>query len=98
MLKFNYLIESDFWDDLNNQKLDIIKPIALDIIEAIKSSSKKKKIKIFEVYIADEYIIDFSIYKDEYYNILNNTLPKFVEYEEYELCEQIKQILNDSKS
>lgn len=94
MVKLHYLQESDFWDDLNNKKYELILEVVNTIINAIETNSRKSKIKIFEVAIMDDYILDFAIVKKEYLSVLNNLLPDLVKIEEYELCEQIKKILN----
>lgn len=95
MTRLEYLQESDFWDDLNNKEKTLIIDVAKHILNEINTNSKKQKVKIFEVDISDEYILDFAIVKKEYLSVLNNLLPDLINIEEYELCEQIKQILNE---
>ena len=92
MIKLHYLQESDFWDDLNAKKLDLVLPVVNDIIKAIETENKKHKIKIFEVDIADEYKLDFAVGKNEYFDCLENLLPTLIEHEEYEICKKIKMI------
>lgn len=95
MTRLEYLQESDFWDDLNNKEKTLIIDVAKHILNEINTNSKKQKVKIFEVDISDEYILDFAIVKKEYLSVLNNLLPDLINIEEYELCEQIKYILNE---
>lgn len=92
MIKLQYLQESDFWDDLERHDLTLVKHVVEHIIQAIETESKKHKINIFEVDIADEYILDFAITKKEYFECLENLLPTLIENEEYELCKKIKMI------
>lgn len=100
MKVLNYLIESDFWNDINlenpNVNISLLKDVAEIILEYLDKRSKKNQIKIFEVEIADEYILDFNLNKDEYKTVFNNLIPKLLEYEEYELCARIKKYLDDS--
>lgn len=95
MTRLEYLQESDFWDDLNNKEKTLIIDVAKHILNEINTNSKKQKVKIFEVDISDEYILDFAIVKKEYLSVLNNLLPDLINIEEYELCEQIKYVLNE---
>lgn len=91
-IKLHYLQESDFWKDLELKNLNLVKHVVEHIITAIENESKKHKINIFEIDIADEYILDFAIEKKEYFNVLENLLPDLIIYEEYELCSKIKMI------
>lgn len=94
MVKLEYLQESDFWQDIHEYKLELILEVAKQLlIEVANVKSKKRIIKIFEVLVADEYIIDFSIEKKESLNVLQNLLPYLIEYEEYEICSQIQKLI-----
>lgn len=94
MVKLEYLQESDFWQDIHEYKLELILEVAKQLlIEESNLKSKKRKIKIFEVLIADEYIIDFAIEKKESLTVLQNLLPHLIEYEEYEVCSQIQKLI-----
>jgi len=90
MIKLHYLQESDFWKDLELKDLTLVKHVVEHIIKAIETESKKHKTQIFEVSIADEYILDFAITKKEYFDCLENLLPTLIENEEYNLCSKIK--------
>ncbi len=90
MVKLHYLQESDFWDDLNNKKYELILEVVNTIINAIETNSRKSKIKIFEVAIMDDYILDFAIVKKEYFDVLKNLLPDMIKNEQYEICNKIK--------
>lgn len=91
MVKLEYLQESDFWKDINEYKLELILEVAKQLL--IETSNKKRKIKIFEVSIADEYYIDFGIEKKESLTVLKNLLPYLIEHEEYEICTQIQKLI-----
>ena len=93
MKVLTYLQESDFWDDLNSMNIELVKETVNTILTAIESNSKKKKTKIFEVEISDEYILDFALEKSEYLSTLNNLLPTLIKHEEYELCSKVKEVL-----
>lgn len=94
MVKLEYLQESDFWQEIYGYKLELILEVAKQLLnEATNLKSKKRKIKIFEVLIADEYIIDFAIEKKEYLTVLQNLLPYLIEHEEYEICSQIQKLI-----
>lgn len=90
MVKLHYLQESDFWDDLNNKKYELILEVVNTIINAIETNSRKSKTKIFEVAIMDDYILDFAIQKKEYFDVLENLLPDMIKNEQYEICNKIK--------
>lgn len=94
MVKLEYLQESDFWQDIHEYKLELILEVAKQLLNEINNNnSKKRKLKIFEISIADEYYIDFGIEKKEYLIVLQNLLPYLIEHEEYEVCSQIQKLI-----
>jgi len=96
MVKLEYLQESDFWQDIYDYKLELILEVAKRLlIEIDNIKSKKRRIKIFKVFITDEYIIDFIIEKKESLKVLQNLLPHLIKAEEYEICSQIQKLISD---
>lgn len=92
MVKLQYIEMADFWDDINSKKKELIYEIINQIITHIESESKKRKLKIFEIHIKDDYIVDFSISKGDMFDTLENLLPDMIKYEEFEICSKIKMI------
>lgn len=88
--KLQYIEESDFWNDMDSKNPELVYEVVNQIIHEIETESKKRKLKIFEVYIKDEYIIDFVVQKQDWFDMLENLLEDMIKYEDYNMCNKIK--------
>ena len=70
--------------------------IIYKMVKCVLSAYKRKiaKLNIFEVVFKDTSYMVFAMQKSEFKNFLNNCLQDMVNIEEYELCAEIKKIVN----
>jgi len=70
--------------------------IILKMVKCVLSAYKRKisKLNIFEVVFKDTSYMVFAMEKKEFKNFLNNCLQDMVNIEEYEICAEIKKIVN----
>lgn len=84
----------EFFKSINGRDRSLIVKMTKSILYAIKH--KRPKIDIFEVLFKDpdEHELIFTKHKKEYIPTLKEVMPFLIEFEEYELCAEIKTILN----
>jgi hypothetical protein len=82
---------------LKNRDADIILKMAKCVLSAYKRS--KPNIDIFDITfkVLDDALI-FTIEKSQYKELLGNCMKDLIEMEEYELCAEIKKILDKKKT
>jgi hypothetical protein len=84
--------EDNFFEALKNRQPEIV----IKMVKCVISASKRKrdKIDIFEITFKDYSVLIFSVEKNQYREILENCLKDLIEIEEFELCADIKKILD----
>ena len=95
----HYLTMNDskeFYLKLKNRDQDIVLKMAKCVLSAYKRS--KDKIDIFDITFKtlSEGLI-FSIDKSQYKELLSNCMDDLIKMEEYEMCAEIKKILDGKK-
>ena len=86
----------EFYRKMQNRDADIILKMAKCVLSAYKRS--KPSIDIFDItfkVLNDGFV--FTIEKSQYKELLSNCMKDLIEMEEYEMCGEIKKIL-DKKS
>jgi hypothetical protein len=88
--------ETDFFTRLmKKREFDLVFKMAKCVISAYKRG--KKEIEIFDITFDNSESMVFSIDKSNYKELLNNCLEDLISKEEYELCAEIKKILDQPK-
>jgi hypothetical protein len=83
--------EDDFFRSLAKRDFELVEKMINSIIKA--TSSKKKKIDVFNVIFFDGSSLLFSIKKENYKECLENCIVDFEQQEQYEKCSEIKEII-----
>ena len=86
----------DFYSKLKNRDPDIVLKMVKCVLSAYKRN--KSSIDIFDITfktLSDDLI--FTIDKSQYKELLNSCMNDLITMEEYELCSEIKKILDKSK-
>jgi len=83
--------ENDFFGSLAKRDFELVEKMINSIIKA--TSSKKKKIDVFNVIFFDGSSLLFSIKKENYKECLENCIVDFEQQEQYEKCSEIKEII-----
>lgn len=94
----HYLImenSKEFYTKLKNRDTDLILKMVKCVLSAFKRD--KDKIDIFEITFKNMDQLIFGIQKSEYKELLKNCMNDLIEMEEYELCAEIKKILEGKK-
>jgi hypothetical protein len=77
---------------MKSRDSDIIMKMVKCVLSAAKRN--KDKIDIFEITFRDMSELTFSIDKPQYRDLLSNCMDDLIKMEEYELCGEIKKILD----
>ena len=86
----------EFYRKMQNRDADIILKMAKCVLSAYKRS--KPSIDIFDITfkVLDDGLV-FTIDKPQYKELLSNCMKDLIEMEEYEMCAEIKKILEGKK-
>ncbi len=91
--QLNYKNLEKFEDIVKEEPLTISSIIVEGILKNL--DTKKRFINILDVHLEEEdTILNFTADSSEFINTLNQNLKTYIEYEEYERCEEIKQAIN----
>jgi 7,8-dihydro-6-hydroxymethylpterin-pyrophosphokinase len=84
--------EKEFFLRMKDRDPEII----LKMVKCVLSAHKRKikQLNIFEVIFKDSSYMTFAMDKKEFKNFLNNCLQDMINIEEYEICAEIKKIVN----
>ena len=86
---------SEFYTLLKQRDPDLIKKMVKCVMSAYKRN--KADIDIFDITFKDMSELTFNIERSQYSELLSNCLKDMIEIEEYELCAEIKKVI-DKKS
>ena len=87
--------QREFFTLMKNRDSEIIMKMVKCVLSAYKRN--KEKIDIFDISFKDMSGMVFTIDKSQYNEMLKNCMDDLIKIEEYELCGEIKKIL-DKKS
>ena len=82
----------EFFGLLKQRDPDLILKMTKCVLSATKRG--KDKIDIFEITFKDMSELTFSIDKPQYRDLLSNCMDDLIKMEEYELCAEVKKILD----
>jgi hypothetical protein len=82
----------EFYMKLKNRDADIILKMAKCVLSAYKRN--KPNIDIFDITFKNLDGFTFAIEKSQYTELLSNCMKDLIKIEEYELCGEIKKILD----
>ena len=85
----------EFYLRLKDRDPDLILKMAKCVLSAFKRS--KDSIDIFDITFKNLDGMVFTVEKVQYKELLNNCMKDLIEMEEYELCAEIKKILEGKK-
>jgi hypothetical protein len=87
--------QREFFQMMKDRNSDLI----LKMVKCVLSAYKRNKdgIEIFDITFKDKSGMIFNIEKSQYTELLSNCLNDLIALEEYELCAEVKKIL-DKKS
>jgi hypothetical protein len=80
---------------MRNRDVDIILKMAKCVLSAFKRG--KDQIDIFDITFKNLDQLTFTIEKSQYKELLSNCMKDLIELEEYELCAEIKKILDGKR-
>jgi len=87
----------EFFQKMKERDKDMMRKMVKTILHAIKS--KKHKVDVFQVIFSDTSDYTFTVESDQYVTCLKNCMGDMVKAEEYELCAQIRDVLQkDNKN
>ena len=86
---------NEFYSKLKNRDSDLILKMAKCILSAYNRG--KDQIDIFEITFKNTDQLIFGVGKSQYKEVLNNCINDLAELEEYELCAEIKKIVEGKK-
>jgi hypothetical protein len=84
--------EEEFFGMLRNRNPELILKMCKSVLTAIRH--KRKKIDIFDITFKDTSGMVFTIDEDQYTTILKNCLADMEKIEEYELCANMKKVID----
>jgi hypothetical protein len=84
--------EHEFFSLLKGRDPDIVLKMVKCVLNAVKR--KRDKINIFDITFKDTSELIFSLEKTQYHDMLNNCMKDLIAIEEYELCAEVKKILD----
>lgn len=84
--------QNEFYSLLKSRDPDLIIKMAKCVISATKRN--KKSIDIFDITFKNLDSLIFTVEKNQYNELLSNCLDDLINVEEYELCAEIKKILD----
>ena len=82
----------EFYNKLKGRDPEMITKMDKSALHGIKN--KKDKIDLFEVNFKDTTTLTFTIEKDQFLEIIKNCLDDMIKLENYELCAQMRDVLN----
>ena len=85
----------EFYMKMRNREADIILKMAKCVLSAFKRG--KDQIDIFDITFKNLDQLTFTIEKSQYKELLSNCMKDLIELEEYELCAEIKKILDGKR-
>ena len=85
----------EFYMKMRNRDADIILKMAKCVLSAFKRG--KDQIDIFDITFKNLDQLTFTIDKSQYKELLSNCMKDLIELEEYELCAEIKKILDGKR-
>ena len=85
----------EFYMKMRNRDVDIILKMAKCVLSAFKRG--KDQIDIFDITFKNLDQLTFTIEKSQYKELLSNCMKDLIELEEYELCAEIKKILDGKR-
>jgi hypothetical protein len=85
----------EFYMKMRNRDADIILKMAKCVLSAFKRG--KDQIDIFDITFKNLDQLTFTIEKSQYKELLSNCMKDLIELEEYELCAEIKKILDGKR-
>lgn len=86
---------NEFYSKMKGRDSDLIMKMVRCVISAIKRN--KEQIDIFEITFKNLDSLTFTIEKSQYRELLSNCMNDLINIEEYELCGEIKKILESNK-
>ena len=86
--------EKEFYSLLKARDPELVLNMVKSILKGIKD--KRDKVDIFDIIFKDTSELVFSVEKSQYITVLNNCLHDLEEMEEYELCSNVKKVLDKS--
>jgi hypothetical protein len=84
--------EEEFFGMLRNRNPELILKMCKSVLTAIRH--KRKKIDIFDITFKDTSGMVFTTDEDQYITILKNCLADMEKIEEYELCANMKKVID----
>jgi hypothetical protein len=85
----------EFYKKLKSREPDLILKMAKCVLSAFKRG--KDQIDIFDITFKNLDQLTFTIDKTQYKELLSNCMKDLIELEEYELCAEIKKILDGKR-
>ena len=85
----------EFYKKLKSREPDLILKMAKCVLSAFKRG--KDQIDIFDITFKNLDQLTFTIEKSQYKELLSNCMKDLIELEEYELCAEIKKILDGKR-
>jgi hypothetical protein len=85
----------EFYKKLKSREPDLILKMAKCVLSAFKRG--KDQIDIFDITFKNLDQLTFTIDKSQYKELLSNCMKDLIELEEYELCAEIKKILDGKR-
>ena len=85
----------EFYMRLKSRDTDIVLKMVKCVLSAYKRD--KDQIDIFDITFKNMDQLTFSIDKSQYKELLGNCMKDLIEMEEYELCAEVKKILEGKK-
>ena len=86
---------NEFYMKLKNREIDLVLKMAKCVLSAFKRG--KDQIDIFDITFKNMDQLTFTIEKSQYKELLSNCMKDLIEMEEYELCAEIKKILDGKR-
>lgn len=84
--------EKEFFELLRERNPDLILKMTKCILNAVRH--KRERVEIFSVVFRDTSEMAFNVEEDQYTVVLGNCLNDLEQMEEYELCAEVKKILD----
>lgn len=84
--------KKEFFDLLRERDPDLILKMVKCILNAIRH--KRERVEIFNVVFKDTSEMAFNVDEDQYLTVLGNCLHDLEMMEEYELCADVKKIID----
>jgi hypothetical protein len=85
----------EFYKKLKSREPDLILKMAKCVLSAFKRG--KDQIDIFDITFKNLDQLTFTIDKTQYKELLSNCMKDLIELEEYEMCAEIKKILDGKR-